>query len=389
MSGDQGGPQKPSRRAVLEVFGAGAVAVAAGCSSDGPGGAPAASATSAATASAGDTAAATGSSASTGGAGSAAASASTGGSTAAGAGGMTKGAHATVAALTLSPADRAAATTAGKGAAIGVVAPVSAEYLANVAAGAKAGASQFGMRTQVADYQFDAAKGVSAIENFVSQGIKYLIVVLTDPVAMIGAVKAAIAAGVTVVQFAGQQVADQAGGYSVSISDADLGVAEGQVAAAVAKPLGKIDVAVLDFPSQPNVIVRADNMVSTLKKLAPDVRVVARVPGGTETAGLTASESLLQKYPKLRGILSINDAAAYGAVQAFQGAGRTGATAFVTGTDAESKAKQLIAAGGIFKATVDTQPFLTGQAAAEVIGQLLAGKKVAQYTTVPVKALTR
>ena len=301
---------------------------------------------------------------------------------------MAKGTHGTVADLTLSASQKKAATTAGKGATIGVVAPVSAEYLANVAAGAKAGALQFGVKTQVADYQFDAAKGVSAIENFVSQGVKYLIVVLTDPVAMIGAVKAAIAAGVTVVQFAGQQVADEAGGYSVSISDAELGVAEGRVAAAIAKPLGRIEVAILDFPSQPNVIVRADNMQSTLKKLAPQATVVARVPGGTETIGLSASESLLQKYPKLRGILSINDAGAYGAVQAFKGAGRNGQTAFVTGTDAESKAKQLIAAGGIFKATVDTQPYLTGQAAAEVIGQLLAGGKVAQYTTVPVKAVT-
>lgn len=291
-------------------------------------------------------------------------------------------------ALTLSADQKAAATAAAKGVTIGVVAPVSAEYLANVAAGAKAGATQFGAKTQVADYQFDAAKGVTAIENFVSQGIKYLIVVLTDPVAMIGAVKAATAAGVTVVQFAGQQVADEAGGYSVSISDAQLGEAEGRVAAALAKPLGPIEVAILDFPSQPNVIVRADKLQSTLKELAPQVRVVARIPGGTEALGLSASESLLQKYPNLRGILSINDAAAYGAVQAFQGAGRNAGTAFVVGTDAESKAKQLIARGGIFKATVDTQPFLTGQAAAEVIGQSLAGGKVAQYTTVPVKAVT-
>lgn len=380
MSVDLGTPQYPSRRTAMTALALGALAASAGCSSDGPGGAPAATTASSSPAVASSTVAGSAPS-STG---------STGASSgAAGLGSMSKGAHGTVTELTLSPAEATAATAAGKGAAIGVVAPLSAEYLADVAAGAKAAAAQFGMKTQVADYQFDAAKGVTAIENFVSQGVKYLIVVLTDPVAMIGAVKAAVAAGLTVVQFAGQQVADEAGGYSVSISDAQLGVAEGQVAAAIAKPLGKIQVAILDFPSQPNVIVRANNLESTLKKLAPQVEVVARVPGGTEDLGLSASESLLQKYPKLRGICSINDAAAYGAVQAFQSSGRTGATAFVTGTDAEAKAKQLIAAGGIFKATVDTQPYLTGQAAAEVIGQLLAGKTVAQYTTVPVKAVTK
>lgn len=378
MSVDLGTSQYPSRRTAITALALGVLAVSAGCSSDGPGGTPAADTASSSPPVAGSSSATTGTSPSP--------ATSSG---APGVGTMSKGAHGTVTALTLTPAEVTAATAAGKGAAIGVVAPLSAEYLADVAAGAKAAAEQFGMKTQVADYQFDAAKGVTAIENFVSQGVKYLIVVLTDPVAMIGAVKAAIAAGLTVVQFAGQQVADEAGGYSVSISDAELGVAEGQVAAAIAKPLGKIQVAILDFPSQPNVIVRANNLESTLKKLAPQVEVVARVPGGTEDLGLSASESLLQKYPKLRGICSINDAAAYGAVQAFESSGRTGSTAFVTGTDAEAKAKQLITAGGIFKATVDTQPHLTGQAAAEVIGQLLAGKTVAQYTTVPVKAVTK
>ena len=309
-------------------------------------------------------------------------------STTAGVGTMDKGAHGSVADLELSPEEVSTAKAAGAGETVGIVAPLSAEYLAQVAKGAQAAADQLGLKTQVSDYQFDAARGVSAIESFVSQGVKYLVVVLTDPTQMIGAVKAAEAAGVTVVQFAGQQVADEAGGYSVSISDAELGTVAGQVAGEIAKPLGKIKVAILDFPSQPNVIVRADNMQKELERIAPDAQVVARQPGGTEDAGLKASESLLQKYPDLRGILSINDAGAYGAVQAFKGAGRTPANAFVIGIDAESKAKQLIASGSILKATVDTQPYLTGQAAVGVIGKLLAGDTVAQYTTVPVKPVT-
>lgn len=290
--------------------------------------------------------------------------------------------------LTLTPEQVTAAKAAGQGQTIGILAPLSAEYLSNVVAGAKQAADTLGMKTQVVDYQFDAAKGVSGIESMVSQGIKYMVVVLTDPPAMIGAVQAARASGVTVVQFAGAQVAEQAEGYSVAIDDKDLGTAAGEAAAAVAKERGAVEIALLDFPSQPNVVIRADAMEAAIKAGAPEAKIVARVPGGTQEIGLNATESLLQKYPKLGGVVSVNDAGAYGAVQAFEGAKRSADRAFVVGCDAESKAVEAIKSGGIFKATVDTQPKVTGQAAVDVVGNLLAGQDVAQYTTVPVKTVT-
>ncbi|GGM17532.1 sugar ABC transporter substrate-binding protein [Nakamurella endophytica] len=290
--------------------------------------------------------------------------------------------------LTLTADQVAAVKAKGGDVTVGILAPLSSEYLANVVDGAKQEAAALGLKTSVVDYQFDAAKGVAGIENLVSQGVKYMVVVLTDPPAMIGAVKAAEAQGVTVVQFAGDQVAKEAGGYSVAINDKDLGTSAGEAAAAIAKGRGAVQIAILDYPSQPNVVIRADAMVAAIKAGAPEAKIVARVTGGTQDAGLTASESLLQKYPDLGGVVSVNDAGGYGAVQAFEGAQKTGANAFVVGCDAESKARSLIAQGGIFKASVDTQPGLTGKAAVEAIGKLIAGGSVAQYTTVPVKTVT-
>lgn len=298
------------------------------------------------------------------------------------------GQHGTTDDLILTPDQADAAAKAGAGQTIGIVAPLSAEYLSNVVDGAKQATGRLSMKTQVVDYDFDATKGVSGIESLVSQGVKYMVVVLTDPPAMIGAVKAAQASGVTVVQFAGAQVAEEAGGYSVAIDDKDLGTAAGEAAAAIAKDRGAVQIPLLDFPSQPNVVIRADAMETAIKAGAPEAQIVARQTGGTQQAGLTASEALLQKYPKLGGIVSVNDAGAYGAVQAFEGAKRGADDAFVVGCDAESKARKEIAEGGIFKATVDTQPGLTGQSAVDVIGKLLAGEGVAQYTTVPVKTVT-
>ena len=309
-------------------------------------------------------------------------------SAAAGVGKQLTGKTGAVSDLTLTADEVAAAKKKAAGATLGIVAPLSAEYLANVVTGAKSVADQLGMKPQVVDYDFDATKGVNGIESLVSQGVKYMVVVLTDAPAMIGAVQQAEKSGVTVVQFAGDQVAKQAGGYSVAISDKDLGTAAGNAAAQVAKTRGAVQIAILDFPSQPNVVIRANAMVAAIKAGAPQAKIVARVPGGTQDIGLSASETLLQKYPNLGGIVSVNDAGAYGAVQAFQAAKRTGATAFVVGCDAESKARQEIASGGIFKASVDTQPKLTGQAAVDVVGKLLAGQDVDQFTVVPVKAVT-
>ena len=293
-----------------------------------------------------------------------------------------------VADLTLTSAQIAAAKAKATDQTIGILAPLSSEYLANVVNGAKKEAAVLGYQTSVVDYQFDAAKGVAGIESLTSQGVKYIVGVLTDPPAMIGAVKAAQAKGVTFIQFAGDQVAEQTSGYSVAISDQALGTAAGKAAADIAKTRGAVQIAILDYPSQPNVVIRANAMVAAIKAGAPQATVVGRATGGTQDVGLSASESLLQKYPNLGGIVSVNDAGGYGAVQAFEGAGKTGAKAFVVGCDAESKARSLIAKGGIFKATVDTQPGVTGKAAVDAIGKLSTGQIVAKETTVPVKTVT-
>ncbi len=386
--------RQASRRRVLTVGALAIALLAAGCSSDGPGGAstsassasspssssmaapsPAISASSVAASTAGSVAV------------SAAASSSSAPSTAAAtsAGAAAAG---TVADLTLSSGELTTAKAKAAGQTIGILAPLSSEYLSNVVDGAKKEADRLGFKTSVVDYQFDAAKGVAGIESLTSQGVKYIVGVLTDPPAMIGAVKAAEAKGVVFIQFAGDQVAEQTSGYSVAISDQELGTAAGKAAADIAKTRGPIQIAILDYPSQPNVVIRADAMEAAIKAGAPQATVVGRATGGTQDAGLTASETLLQKYPKLGGIVSVNDAGGYGAVQAFQGAGKTATSAFVVGCDAESKARDLISKGGIFKATVDTQPGVTGTAAVDLIGKLLAGQKVAKETTVPVKTVT-
>ena len=227
---------------------------------------------------------------------------------AAGVGARLTGQTGTVADLALTPAQSEAARSAGEGQTVGILAPLSAEYLASVVDGAKQAAESLGLKTQVVDYQFDAAKGVSGIESLVSQGVKYLVVVLTDPPAMIGAVQAAEASGVKVVQFAGAQVADQGQGFSVAIDDKDLGTAAGKAAAQIAQAQGAKQIALLDFPSQPNVVIRADAMAAAIKAGAPEAEIVARVTGGTQAAGQSASETLLQKFPKLDGIVSVNDA---------------------------------------------------------------------------------
>lgn len=280
--------------------------------------------------------------------------------------------------------------SAGSDTLVGIVSPISIEYLASVVDGAKAEASRLGVKTEVFDYQFDAARGVTGIETLTGKGAKYIIVVMTDPPAMMGAVKAAQAQGVTVIQFAGRQVEEAGGprGVSVSIDDAQLGTVAGQVAAKVAKPFGRIKVATLDFPDQPNVIIRADNMEKELKAGAPGVDLVGRYPGATQEKGLTSMESALQKDPDIRGVISINDAGAYGAVQALERAGVKPNEGFVIGVDAEKKARKLIGDDTLFKASVDTQPALTGKLAVDVAGALLAGKDVPQYVPVPVEPVT-
>lgn len=247
----------------------------------------------------------------------------------------------------------------------------------------------FGINVRLVDPETRSEKQISAIENLSAAGVKVIVICVLDPRVVESALKEAADKGIYIVQYAGRESA--VNGIGISIDDAELGAAAGRYAADIINNEfdGNAAVAILDYPDLPNALLRADAIEKALRDKAPSADITGRYMGGTQEKGLNSIEAALQSRPDINVVVSINDAGAFGAYMAMEAAGVNPEKAAIVGIDAEKKALDLIAADGMYRATIDTQPARTGELAAQGAVKILAGSRVPRGIKVPIKVITR
>jgi ABC-type sugar transport system substrate-binding protein len=273
---------------------------------------------------------------------------------------------------------------------VGIVAcTYSTDYHSTVPDSAVEYAEELGMEVQTFDSEIDVEKQISGIENFVSSGAKVIVVCVFDPPSVESALEEAAEAGVYIVQYAGRDAA-AFGGVTISIEDEDLGRAAGEYTAELINDEkgGEANVAILDYPDLANVVIRADAIRAAIEELAPSAVIVGNYLGGTTEFGLASMETALQEHPEIDVIASINDAGAYGGMQAMEAAGKTAEDSFIVGIDAEPQAIELIQEGTMYRGTVDTAPAKTGMMTIDAALKLLAGSVLPQNVRVPVNLIS-
>jgi ABC-type sugar transport system substrate-binding protein len=123
---------------------------------------------------------------------------------------------------------------------------------------------------------------------------------------------------------------------------------------------GEAEVAILENSAIISIVERSDGIISGIHEYAPNAQIVAREDALTPEQGMTAAETILLANPNLQVIVGFNDSTALGAYEAVHGAGRASDTFFIGGVDAVPDAIEKVKEGGIFRATVDIDPFGTG-----------------------------
>jgi ribose transport system substrate-binding protein len=292
--------------------------------------------------------------------------------------------------LAVTPAEAAAARAAlGKGLVGLIPCTMANEYHFTAADSARKALAGYGLQTQLIDPETKSERQISAIENLDAAGAKVIVICVLDPKVVQSALAAAARDGIYVVQYAGAD--SVVNGVGIAIDDADLGAAAGGYAGdLIATEFnGQAAVAILDYPDLPNAVIRADNIIKALQARAPQARIAGRFLGGTQEKALNSMESALQASPDLNVVVSINDAGAYGAYAALSAAGKDPAHTAVIGIDAEKRALELIKEGGLYRATVDTQPARTGELAAAAAVKVLAGAVIPTRIKVPIKVVTK
>jgi ribose transport system substrate-binding protein len=128
----------------------------------------------------------------------------------------------------------------------------------------------------------------------------------------------------------------------------------------------------------------------------PDIEVLDRITPDVSDGGIADSraqmEAILGANPEPGSIAAVWaawDQPALGALQAIEAAGRDDEGIVITGIDANPQAREAIAAGGSFEASVAQDFEGIGQTAADTVARLLAGEElVRRVIYVPTQLIT-
>lgn len=242
----------------------------------------------------------------------------------------------------------------------------------------------------VIDTAGDVAAVISRIEDLVVQNVD-AIVINVDPTQVTAGLQSAKDAGIPV--FGMDAGADPllvtnvtSNGYAMA-AETSTYVAD--------RIKGEGNVVMFVFDAFPPVQVRgviADAVFGNF----PDIKVLDRVTPDVSDGGIADSrakmEAILAANPEpgsIKAVWAAWDQPALGALQAIEDAGRSGEGIVITGIDANPQAREVIAAGGNFEASVAQDFAGIGATTAEAVARVLAGEEILQSVTyVPTKLIT-
>lgn len=200
-----------------------------------------------------------------------------------------------------------------------------------------------GIDCTISDPNYDLAKQVEQVENFIASGCTAIVVVAFDP------------EGIYVVCYDGEIPAAQG---SLVVKQYDYGYAIGENAAnwinsnEEMKAQDVIEVGIFDYPTIPAIIDRANGIIDALTSACPNVKIVEQQSASLTDEGVELGENFLQAHPNMQVICGINDNAVLGAYQVWSAAGHVGDNIGFFGADADEGALDLISQGTSYRGSV-------------------------------------
>lgn len=240
-------------------------------------------------------------------------------------------------------------------------------------------AKSFGWDVNVIDTAGDVAAVVARMEDSVTQGVD-AIVINVDPAQVGAGLATATQANIPV--FGMDAGSDPALVANVTSNGYAMAA---ETAAYVANRInGAGNVVMFVFDAFPPVQARgvvADAVFGNF----PDIKVIDRLTPDVADGGIADSraqmEAVLAANPEpgsIKAVWAGWDQPALGALQAIEAAGRQNEGIVITGMDANPQAREAIAAGGAFEASVAQDFAGIGRATADVVQRRLKGEPIRQ-----------
>ncbi|MBL8132841.1 MAG: protein kinase [Anaerolineae bacterium] len=244
-------------------------------------------------------------------------------------------------------------------------------------------AAAYGLPFRIYNADNDAYVQVTQIEQARTEGVTGLIICPKDVALLDETLHSAEAAGLPMVFMAAE--IENYGGILLAGDDERMGLAAGRAIGEIVRDErgGAARVIILDFPTMPQIVTRADGLEAGLLEYAPDAVIVGRYLGGTREDGQRSVERLLEEGVAFDVILSINDAGSYGAITALEAAEIPPEAVIIGSIDAEPLARQYIAEGYYLRASVDVGREEFSRAAVDSLVRLMAGATIPETLLVP------
>jgi ribose transport system substrate-binding protein len=252
-------------------------------------------------------------------------------------------------------------------------------------------AGEKGWDVNVIDTQGDVAAVISRIEDVVNQGVD-AIVINVDPTQVTAGLQTARDAGIPVVGMdAGSDPL-----LATNVTSDGAAMAAETADFVVDRIGGEGNVVMFVFDAFPPVQVRgakADEIFAANAGITVLDRITPDVSDGGIADSRAKMEAVLAANPtagSIKAVWAAWDQPALGALQAIEAAGREGEGIVITGIDANPQAREEVAKGGNFEATVAQDFTGIGTAAAEAVAALLDGGAPADSVIfVPTKLVTK
>jgi ribose transport system substrate-binding protein len=257
--------------------------------------------------------------------------------------------------------------------------------------GFEAAAEGKGWTVNVIDTQNDVAAVIARIEDAVNQAVD-AIVINVDPTQVTAGLQAAKDAGIPVVGM--DSGADPL--LATNVTSNGYAMAAETATYVVDRIGGAGNVVMFVFDAYPPVQKRGV-VADAIFGNHPDLTVLDRVTPDVADGGIADSrakmEAILAANPEpgsIKAVWAAWDQPALGALQAIEAAGRQGEGIVITGIDANPQAREAVAAGGNFEATIAQDFSGIGAAAADAVERLLDGEALKQSVTyVPTSFVTQ
>ena len=267
-------------------------------------------------------------------------------------------------------------TSKGK---IGMLVPtLQAELFAYIDNGCKEFFNEKGYEFSCVSFDDDMSKAIEIIENFTTSDVDLILGIMSDQSAD-GALMEARDKGIKV----GLIGSGTEGTYDILMTTdhAELGRQIGNLGADFINEQlgGTAQIAFLSSDANADNIARSEAVVATIEEQCSDSEIVATANVLGVGAGTDALENILQQYPDVKVVLTINDQYAIEAAEVLSAAGKTGDDYCVIGADGSQQGYKMISEGTVFRGTA---------AMGDVVDQITTGAMGVLDETLETPAVT-